>query len=165
MLEKAQFLFFLKLTTKAGHIYTNKMAKLLKMVNMLINVNCKIIKNNQIKNSCCQEKSHLNFLNLKANLRTNFNPFIMTNFCWFYGERTLYNVLWRFHQFSRSYEVIKFWIWRKWRHNTNVQNFLPLSFLLVFVFSTKCYILYDHFPRTEEVAKFWMIKLNLFTHK
>ena len=47
-------LIYLKLKIKAGYIYTNKIATLLKMVNMLINFNWKIIKNNHVKNSYCQ---------------------------------------------------------------------------------------------------------------
>lgn len=48
-----KFLVYLKLTTKAVHMYTNWIAILLKIVRMLINVNWNIIKNSQIKNSYC----------------------------------------------------------------------------------------------------------------
>ena len=41
-------------------IYTNKIAVLLKIVSMVINVNWKIIKNNQIKNSYCLMKINVN---------------------------------------------------------------------------------------------------------
>ena len=47
----------------------------------------------------------------------------MTNFCLFYGEWVIYKVLRRFNQFSRSYEVKKFWIWRQWRHTAIVKTF------------------------------------------
>ena len=56
------FLIYLKLTTQAVHIYTKKIAKLLKIVSMLINVNWKIIKNDQIKNAYCHV-SRLSTLN------------------------------------------------------------------------------------------------------
>ena len=51
------FLIYLKLTTEAVQIYTNKIPILLKIVCMLINVNWKIIKNNQIKKPHCLMKS------------------------------------------------------------------------------------------------------------
>ena len=52
------FLIYLKLTTQAVHIYTNKIAILLKIDSMLINVSWKIIKNNQIKKSYCLMKKN-----------------------------------------------------------------------------------------------------------
>ena len=46
--------------TSSTYIYTSKIAVLLKIVSMLINVNWKIIKNNQIKNSYCLMKINVN---------------------------------------------------------------------------------------------------------
>ena len=58
----------LKLTTQAVQIYTKKVAILLKIVSMLINVNRKIIKNNQIKKSYCLMKINVNFYYLTTPL-------------------------------------------------------------------------------------------------
>ena len=80
--------------------------------------------------------------------------------------RAYYKALWRFDQFLRSYETKKFWIRRKW-HDTHecTKHFTP-GFLYPFVvnfkgmeISTKFYGVLDHFSRTYEVAKFWMIKI------
>ena len=65
---------------------------------------------------------------IKGHLRPNLYP-------WFYGlfllilwRKRFYKVWWRFDEFSRTYEALKFWIRRKWRHT---RHFTP-GFLCIF---------------------------------
>ena len=85
------FLIYLKLTTVAVHIYTNKIQ--LKIVSMLINVNWKIIKNNQIKKS-------YRLMKIKVNLYHHTSPrYLKRSHEGLYG---LHKTLFRHHKEVRK---------------------------------------------------------------
>ena len=71
-----------------------------------------------VKKGSVKKRSRVNFLSLsgigkgrvKGELKTNFNSCFQGIFSEFYRWRTLYKILWRFDQFSQSYEIKKFWI-------------------------------------------------------
>ena len=79
----------------------------------------------------------------------------------------MYKVLWSFVQIYRSYKGTKFRIQRKWRHILQCTKYFTPGFLcivlLVFFVLFFLHVLwcFDHFSRTCEVKKFWMIKLYL----
>ena len=66
--------------------------------------------------------------------------------------------------FSRSCEVPKLWIQRKWPYPTNVRNISTLNFWLIFFNfmkkkpPTECYGVFDHFSRSYKVMKFRMTR-------
>ena len=79
----------------------------------------------------------------------------------------MYKVLWSFVQIYRSYKGTKFRLQRKWRHILQCTKYFTPGFLcivlLVFFVLFFLHVLwcFDHFSRTCEVKKFWMIKLYL----
>ena len=83
----------------------------------------------------------------------------------------MYKVLWSFVQIYRSYKGTKFRLQRKWRHILQCTKYftpgflcivlLVFLFLFYFIFFCMFYGVFDHFSRTCEVKKFWMIKLYL----
>ena len=71
---------------------------------------------------------------LKGNCDQSFTPVFMSYFCWLYGERALYKVLWRLDQISRSYKVAKFWIQCMWRHTRECIKHVTPKFLCIFCY-------------------------------
>ena len=75
-------------------------------------------------------------------------------------------ILWR-KNLSRSYEIAKFWIQRKWRHTCECKKYFTPVFLHIFVSfvkkktSVKSNGLFVHLSWAYEVAKFWVFKLHL----
>ena len=91
---------------------------------------------------------------LKGSMRPKL--VFMAYFCSFYGERALYKVydiLVKFHEDICN--VTNFWVQRKWLHTRKWSKNFPPGFLCKF------YDGFDHFSRTYEVPKFWIIKLYL----
>ena len=91
---------------------------------------------------------------LKGSMRPKL--VFMAYFCSFYGEGALYKVydiLVKFHEDICN--VTNFWVQRKWLHTRKWSKNFPPGFLCKF------YDGFDHFSRTYEVPKFWIIKLYL----
>ena len=91
---------------------------------------------------------------LKGSMRPKL--VFMAYFCSFYWERALYKVydiLVKFHEDICN--VTNFWVQRKWLHTRKWSKNFPPGFLCKF------YDGFDHFSRTYEVPKFWIIKLYL----
>ena len=90
---------------------------------------------------------------LKGSMRPKL--VFMAYFCSFYGEGTLYKVydiLVKFHEDICN--VTNFWVQHKWLHTRKWSKNFP-------GFLCKFYDSFDHFSRTYEVPKFWIIKLYL----
>ena len=102
-------------------------------------------------------------LDLKLTWGQTFTPSFMTYFFSNFMEKLPCTyLLLNFGQFSRSYEVTKFWIWHKWCHTLkHTKHFTP-GFLWIFLLiwwiePSKFYGVFDHFSRTYEVTNFeWL---------
>ena len=67
-------------------------------------------------------------------VRKKFTNISMVNFWQFYGKRALHKILWSLDQFSRSYEIKKFWIQRKWGYTREcTKNITSGGFLFMFL--------------------------------
>ena len=103
---------------------------------------------------------------LKGTWGQNSPLFLWHNFNDFMEKESLYKVLRSFDQFSKSYEITKFWIQREWHHTCECTKHFILGFLCIFLLilwkeNLLFYGHFDHFSWNYEVAKFWMIKLFL----
>ena len=65
---------------------------------------------------------------LKGDLRPKLHSYFMADFCWFYGYRALYKVLWRLDQVARNYKITNFEFSKSDVILVDVQKVSPLVF-------------------------------------
>ena len=90
-----------------------------------------------IKSDCSTSSSSLSLcfhqFNSKVDLRPKPLSCFYDLFLLIHEKRVLYKVLLRSVPFSRSYEVTKFWIRRKWRHPWEYRKHYIFGFLCIFL--------------------------------
>ena len=99
----------------------------------------------------------------------NFATVFMAYFCWFYGEEPctkFCGVLVRFHKvvMQQNFELMSHSYPRMYKTFQNISLVFIVFLLLVLYRKSLLYsfmVFSDHFSRTYEVAKFWVIKLYL----